>query len=212
VASGSAGLDFPVGLTFGPDGNLYVLSTAFTSGGASAVLRFQGPSGRAPGAPMPSPGNCGAGFVPSGSGGLITSFGLIFGPDGNGDRKQDLYLPSFKLAGFNKADQRFATIKRYHGVTGAFIDTFVTANSGGLDQPSYLTFTETDPVTLAYGGGSMALSTIAEPVDEIKSVDPVQPLLGEVVLCWHQSVTVTSRAVNDPPRRATATTSPRPAH
>ena len=99
---------------------------------------------------MPLPGNPGAVFVASGSGGLLTSFGLIFGPDGNGDGHHDLYLPSFDLVGSNKSREKSATIKRYDGVTGAFIDDFVTANSGGLDQPNYLTFTETDPVTLEY--------------------------------------------------------------
>jgi hypothetical protein len=104
--------------------------------------------------------------VPSGSGALLTTFGLIFGPDGNGDGQQDLYLPSFKLAGSNKADQKFSTIKRYDGVTGEFIDTFVAANSGGLDQPNYLTFTHTDPVTLQYLGAPAthaSLQSVPEP-------------------------------------------------
>jgi hypothetical protein len=92
--------------------------------------------------------------VSSGSGGLLDTFGLIFGPDGNGDGNQDLYVPSFKTAGSNKADHKFSTIKRYDGVSGAFIDTFVGPNSGGLDQPNYLIFTETDPVTLAYNGAA----------------------------------------------------------
>ena len=62
------------------------------------------------------------------------------------------YVPSFEWAGMNRAKAKTASIKRYDGVTGAFIDTFVSLNSGGLDQPNYLTFTETDPVTLAYRG------------------------------------------------------------
>ena len=163
VASGSGGLDAPIGLTFGPDGNLFV-SAGFVAA-PSAVFRFQGPSGSTPGAPLPSAGNNGAVFVPSGSGDLLTTFGLIFGPDGNGDGQQDLYLPSFKLAGSNKADHRFSTIKRYDGVTGTFIDTFVTANSGGLDQPNYLTFTHTDPVTLQYldSPASSAAAAVPEP-------------------------------------------------
>src|SRR5262249_40612284 len=41
-------------------------------------------------------------------------------------------------------------VKRYDGVTGAFIDTFVEVNSGGLNDPTFMTFTETDPTTLAY--------------------------------------------------------------
>src|SRR5262249_55761866 len=84
VASGSGGLDYPFGLTFGPDGNLYVSS--FAAGiGYRAVLRYQGPSGRTPGAFIDT-------FVPPGSGGLITPNGLLFGPDGNGDGRQDLYV------------------------------------------------------------------------------------------------------------------------
>ena len=160
VAGGAGGLDDPIGLTFGPDGSLYV-SAGFGSA-PSGVFRFQGPAGAVPGAAMPSAGNSGAVFVASGSGGLLTTFGLIFGPDGNRDGHQDLYLPSFELAGLNKAKQKSATIKRYDGVTGAFIDTFVTSNSGGLDQPNYLVFTETDPVTLAYTGGTNAASAAAD--------------------------------------------------
>lgn len=161
VAGGSGGLDAPIGLTFGPDGNLYV--SAGFGAAPSAVFRYEGPAARTPGAPMPSTGNDGAAFVASGSGDLLTTFGLLFGPDGNGDGEQDLYLPSFKLVGSNKADHKFSTIKRYDGVTGAFIDTFVTANSGGLDQPNYLTFTETDPVTLAYKGTARTSSVAAAP-------------------------------------------------
>ncbi len=153
VVSGSGGLSEALGLTFGPDGNVYVASGSFFGSNSSAVFRFQGPSGTTPGAPMPSAENDGAVFIASGSGGLLTTFGLIFGPDGNGDGQQDLYLPSFETAGSNRAKQKTATIKRYDGVTGSFIDTFVTANSGGLDQPNYLTFTNTDPVTLQYLGG-----------------------------------------------------------
>ena len=41
-------------------------------------------------------------------------------------------------------------VKRFDGVTGAFIDTFVPNHSGGLDDPNFITFIETDPVTLAY--------------------------------------------------------------
>src|SRR5262245_21988466 len=44
VASASGGLNYPTGLTFGPDGKLYV--TSFGRGeGIRTVARFQGPSG-----------------------------------------------------------------------------------------------------------------------------------------------------------------------
>src|SRR5262249_14567824 len=67
------GLDAPQGLTFGPDGNLYVASSNwFTNGNGpnyvgdcppGAVLKFEGPSGPNPGALLGT-------FVPGGSGGL----------------------------------------------------------------------------------------------------------------------------------------------
>jgi hypothetical protein len=155
VPSGSGGLQLAVGLTFGPDGNLYVASIGSFGGGVDTIMRFNGRTG----APMPSSGNDGAVFVAAGSGGLFSPFGgHIFGPDGNGDGRQDLYVPSFEFDGNNKAKAKTASIKRYDGVTGAFIDTFVTANSGGLDQPNYLTFTETDPMTLAYPGATTRAS------------------------------------------------------
>ena len=46
VASQSAGLDNPQDLLFGNDGNLYVSSAT------NEVLRYQGPAGASPGAPM----------------------------------------------------------------------------------------------------------------------------------------------------------------
>ena len=144
VVGGSSGLDHPVGLTFGPDGNLYVASNGLRFH-KPAVLRFQGPSGRTPGAFIDT-------FVPAGSGGLATCLGLVFGPDGNGDGYQDLYVTSRDWNGGFFARQGTSTVKRYDGITGDYIDTFVTADSGGLKDPFLLTFTETDPTTLAYTG------------------------------------------------------------
>src|SRR5262249_53845998 len=60
VASGSGGLDYPVGLTFGPDGDLYVTSLG-RGEGIRTVARFQGPSGSTPGAFIDT-------FVAAGSG------------------------------------------------------------------------------------------------------------------------------------------------
>ncbi len=176
VASGSGGLDHPQGLTFGPDGTLYVANAAFA--GNPNVLRFQGPSGRTPGAFLGT-------FVTVGSGGLFTPFGLVFGPDGNNDGAQDLYVANGDLTGLKA---RNGTVKRYDGVTGAFIDTYVTAKSGGLDDPNFLTFTQTDPVTLAYTGGTLAAAATApDPVNETLGTDQVQPLLTEAVARWQQA-------------------------
>lgn len=150
VASGSGGLDHPESLSFGPDGNLYVADASYNSN-TPAVLRYHGPAGPAPGAFMDA-------FVPPGSGGLKTAFGAIFGPDGNNDGNQDLYVADAEVEG-SSFNARNATVKRYDGVTGAFIDTFVTAGSGGLDSIAFPAFSATDPVTLAYTGTTTTGST-----------------------------------------------------
>jgi DNA-binding beta-propeller fold protein YncE len=68
ISAGSGGLSSPLGITLGPDGNLYV------AGNGGAVLRYNGTTG----AYLNT-------FVPKGSGGLaFTNYdGLAFGPDGN---------------------------------------------------------------------------------------------------------------------------------
>jgi hypothetical protein len=149
VAGGSGGLAYPIGLTFGPDGNLYVASMGSWAGASDCIMRFDGQTG----APMPSLGNAGAVFIEAGSGGLLSPFGTpIFGPDGNGDGRQDLYVPSFQFDGSNKSKAKTASVKCFDGISGEYIDDFVGVNSGGLDQPNYLSFTKTNPMTLAYEG------------------------------------------------------------
>lgn len=66
VAQGSGGLSTSNGSTFGPDGNLYVVTAPM-----NAVLRYDGVTGAFQDA-----------FVPSGSGGLNNPLALAFGPDG----------------------------------------------------------------------------------------------------------------------------------
>jgi streptogramin lyase len=80
---------------------------------SSSVVRFDGRTGAFSGI-----------FVPSGSGGLSLTHGLVFGPDGN------LYVNS-RLG---------HSVLRYNGKTGAFIDAFVPAHSGGLDTNIGLVF------------------------------------------------------------------------
>lgn len=101
VPPGSGGLDGPWGLTFGPDGNLYVSSSY-----SGEVLRYDGVTGSFLGS-----------FVSAYSGGLQFPIGLTFGPDGN------LYVTE----GAVYRDQVF----RYDGNTGAFIDLFVDSYSLG---------------------------------------------------------------------------------
>jgi len=155
VARGSGGLDTPQGLTFGPDGNLYVASSAILMNNARAVLRFQGPAGPTPGAFLDT-------FVLAASGGLRTPWGLIFGPDGNHDGQFDLYVTNSELEGGSHKGKNGAVL-RYDGLTGDFIDTFVAARSGRLDDPQFLTFTQTDPVTLAYTPTAATTSVAAAP-------------------------------------------------
>jgi len=159
VAPGSGGLDGPIGLGFGPDGNLYTTSLP------GSVLRYSGTTGVfidtfvAPGsgglaAPQDlvfgadgnlyvSSGGTGSvlrysgttgvfvdTFVPSGSGGLVTPSALIFGPDSN------LYVASSFVVG----DVLGFGVLRYSVTTGAFIDVFVPSGSGGLGIPTSVVF------------------------------------------------------------------------
>jgi hypothetical protein len=102
VPAGSRGLQEPGSMTFGPDGNLYVISSPELP--SSAVLQFNGTTG----AFIDT-------FVPSGSGGLAFATDLTFGPDGN------LYVTSgFTgpiLPGMNSPD----SVLRFNGTTGAFM-------------------------------------------------------------------------------------------
>ena len=124
VPAGSGGLNAPDGLIFGSDGNLYVCSVRTNS-----ILRYDGITG----APLPSPSNIGATFVPTGSGGLKLNAGgawLVFGPDGN------LYATSGGIS----APSASSSVLRFNGTTGEFIDAFVPAGSGGLTGPRGLVF------------------------------------------------------------------------
>lgn len=172
VAGGSGGLSLPNGVVFGPDGNLYVASF-----GTRSVMRYQGPTGGSPGAPLPSSGNSGATFVADGDGGLLNPTGILFGPDGNGDGHQDLYVSNLDPT---NVQGKLGNVRRYDGVTGAFIDTFVTPRSGGLDDPSLMTFARTDPVTLAYTGDRPAAAApTPNPVSQTLAGGQVQSLMTE---------------------------------
>ena len=154
VPSNSGGLAGPQGLTYGPDGNLYV-SSSFSD----AIKRYNGSTGSFMGD-----------FVPQGSGGLSGPTDLVFGPDGN------LYVNAINTSSvmkYNGISGAFmgvfvtqgsgglsgptgmtfgpdgnlyvsglnsARVLRYNGTTGAFIDAFVTQGSGGLSAPNDLVF------------------------------------------------------------------------
>ncbi len=98
----------PRGLTFGPDGYLYVASIWDNVG------RFNVDTGQLIDE-----------FVPAGSGGLDFAWDLVFGADSTGDGAPELIVSSFYSG----------DILRYNGATGAFIDKFVPAGSGGMSGP-----------------------------------------------------------------------------
>jgi DNA-binding beta-propeller fold protein YncE len=156
IFASSGALNTVTGLAFGPDGNLYVANANFTNSGtfpAGNIVRFEGPGGPSPGALLGT-------FVSAGSGGLSTpDAGLLFGPDGSNDGKLDLYVAS-AVASFGAADGKVqfvaapgtSEVLRYDGTTGAFKGAFAAGDSGGLEFPTFMTFTETNPTTLNYEG------------------------------------------------------------
>jgi hypothetical protein len=120
VASGSNGLHHAARITFGPDGKPYVASGGWDGqnggiDGLAAVLRYEGPA---------SPDQLPAGtflgtFVQPGSGGLNTLFGLVFGSDGNGDGRQDLYVSTELYQGRFQCEgehQRHSALRRRNRV------------------------------------------------------------------------------------------------
>jgi DNA-binding beta-propeller fold protein YncE len=147
----------PWGLAFGPDGNLYV---ANFGNGSDAIMRVQGPFSVSAG--MVSTFVDGGTFFdvafgPDGNlyasghgnvkrfdiitGALIDEFthghdlievrGIAFGPDGN------LYATNFDscVMGPNGCTGWRGEVVRFDGVTGAFLDVFVSNRQGGLESP-----------------------------------------------------------------------------
>jgi hypothetical protein len=186
VAPGSGGLHSAGMMAFGPDGDLYVANNNFETGNPFApgsVLRYEGPSGPNPGAFLGT-------FVPAGSGGLANPVGLLFGPDGKKDGKLDLYVASAVQYRPGSSSETFAAVPgtsevlRYDGKTGAPLPApgqtgavFVTPDSGGLQCPTFMAFTETDPTTLNYDGATT--STAARtPLAQPASSTPFAPVLA----------------------------------
>jgi len=146
VPAGSGGLSFPLSMVFGPDGNFYVVSMDLrgVNPAVNRVLRYDGLTGAFLGV-----------FIPQGLGGLGAPTAILFGPGGTNDGNNDLYVATtgldFSATGLFPTVPGTNKVLRYDGTTGAFKGVFVAPDSGGLNYPSYMTFTETDPVTLNYG-------------------------------------------------------------
>ena len=110
VEAGAGGLNYPAAMTFGPQGDLFVVSRDNHS-----VLRYDGMTGAFLGA-----------FVSSGAGGLSFPWGLAFGPDGN------LYVSS------NSASDTILRYDGMTGkFIDVFVEA---ADNGGLNNPRGLLF------------------------------------------------------------------------
>lgn len=133
VSPGAGGLSQARGIAFGPDGNLYAVSTD-----TDAILRYDSVTGAPLGA-----------LVASGVGGLDAPRGLLFHTDGF------LYVTS--VGGTSPAAGMDA-ILRFNAVTGAPAGisgvpgdaVFIASGSGGLDNPS---------VIVSHGGNFYVSST-----------------------------------------------------
>jgi outer membrane protein assembly factor BamB len=155
VGTGMTALNGAVGMTFGPDGNLY-----FCSYNTNSIIRVNGQTG----VPFGSTST----FVAAGAGGLSHPTGLTFGPDGklyvssqttNAVLRYDTdgtFLNAFVSAGSGtlagpwglafRAGNLYvvsntnAKVLRYNGATGAFLGEEVTAAQAGLSLPRGLLF------------------------------------------------------------------------
>jgi hypothetical protein len=208
VASGAGGLGGAWALVFGPDGDLYV-SNAVGNGTnqlpPGSILRYEGPSGSNPGAFLNT-------FVPTGSGGLNTPLGLLFGPDVNGDGQQDHYVSSAALDVYNftHAHPGTSEVLVFDGVTGAFLETFVTPDSGGLRNPSFMVFKETDPVTLNYDGTPPPSTPAAAMDSSAAPATSAQVGLGAIDQGWWDLSAQLTPPGAAPGKRTRCSTSPCP--
>jgi hypothetical protein len=139
VSADSGGLDRVHGITFGVDGNLYVVNPY--SGSQGQILEYEGPAGASPGAFMRVFVNITTGIRP---------WDLTTGPDGN------LYV---SLVNNQTNTTPYGQINCYNGATGAPIGSgvFVQPGSGGLLQPREITFdpTGTNMYVVESGNGSV---------------------------------------------------------
>ncbi len=102
------------GVTFGPDGNLYVVSTA-----DGEILRYNGTTG----APMPGSMNSPFGAEFTNGAGMSGAQYVTFGPDALGNPNGDIYATWMNH------------VNQYNAATGALLNTF-TLNTGSGGQLS----------------------------------------------------------------------------
>ena len=126
VARGDGGMQGPAGLSFGPDGSLYV-----SDRGNNRILRFNGITGA----------------FDKALDIINDPYGIVFGPDVNGDGRPELYAASINTD----------SIVRYDGVTGEYLDTLVTPRSGGLRAPKDLRFGPDGNLYVSSSGNNQVL-------------------------------------------------------
>jgi glucose/arabinose dehydrogenase len=122
IPAGVGGMTDAYGITYGPDGNVYV-----STYNGSAVYRYD-PAGN----PLPAPGQSGATFVAPGSGGLSFARDIAFGPD------DYLYVVSQGTNSVLRYDPVYGTPAGLSGLAGDAV--FIPTGSGGLNAPRGLTF------------------------------------------------------------------------
>jgi sugar lactone lactonase YvrE len=117
--SGGPALNGPSALSFGPNGNLYVLS------GSEAVYRYNGITGA---------------YIDTFITGLEDAKDMRFGSDGN------LYISNNRATG--------GEVLRFDGVTGT-MDVFIPNGRGGLTEPMGLAFGRDGNLYVGHDGGGV---------------------------------------------------------
>ena len=107
----------PTAIAFGPDGNLYMASTA-----SSEIYCFYGPSSSSAGALLRD-----FAVSPSANTGVANTGGMVFGPNGN------LYVACFDSSSNEGSVEEYTT-------GGQAVTAFVAPGSGGLKQGAGLAF------------------------------------------------------------------------
>ena len=169
-------LQRPEGLVFGPDGNLYITSFRASTSDTDKIDIFAGPKGVQPGAFL------GKIDLDQVGGDRAFAQALLFGPDGK------LFVP---ITGGDP--HTTGTVRRYDVTTKAF-DIFIT--SAHLGQPFYLTFSQTDPATLAFVTAIHPAATAAASASSAQGTVNSVPAAGAAVPAPLVPTSVTLTACN----------------